>query len=467
MSDAGADLDLSDEEWDAALSVMWQSAPVRRRARPAVLAPTPPPLLVAPAPEPDEPLEQLEARITAMAGSLAAGTCAWLELIARFHARRGWVQWGIKSCAHWLAWSCSVSSGVAREYVRVALALTELPLLRAEFAVGRLTWSKVRAVTRVAGRVDERVLVEQALRQTASQLERTVRGFRLADGAVLRQQAARRARWRWDEDGMLVLTARLPADEGAVLLAALEQAEHALLDDSPPAALDAARATDPVDALVSVAHAALAAGPVDTSGDDRHLVVVHADAAVLAETAHPAGDVAQIEDGIGIGRATAQRLACDASLLAVLHSAVPGEELRIGRRTRKISPAQRRALRIRDGGCRFPGCARRRHLQAHHVRHWLHGGRTDLDNLVLLCRTHHMLLHEAGFAVELAPDPAPDLRQHWRFRRPDGQIVLAAPALASGPDLPVIASDAVVPIGRGAGFSLADSVGVLCRAVPA
>jgi hypothetical protein len=137
--------------------------------------------------------------------------------------------------------------------------------------------------------------------------------------------------------------------------------------------------------------------------------------------------------------------------------------LRIGRKTRRISPAQRRALRIRDGGCRFPGCARRRHLQAHHVRHWLHGGRTDLDNLVLLCRTHHMLLHEAGFAVEAGADA----RTPWTFRRPDGRIVPAAPPLAPGPALPVTAPDTVVPLGRGAGFSLADSVGVLCRAVRA
>ncbi|MGS0688952.1 DUF222 domain-containing protein, partial [Nakamurella sp. GG22] len=358
------------------------------------------------------PLEDLEAEICSLAAGLAASTGGWLRLIAEFDRRKGWAQWGIKSCAHWLAWACSVAPGAAREYVRVASALVSLPLLDAAFAAGRLSYSKVRAATRVADRVPESTLLEQALVHTAAQLERLVRAYRKVDGTGTAQQHRRRARWFFDEDGMLVLTARLPADEGAVLVAALEQADDSGDSGSEP------------DALMAMVHTALAAGPVDSSGDDRHLLVLHADAAVLTGAAQDGTDdpgvgVCRVEHGPGVDRGTARRIACDAALVALINSAVPGEQLRLGRKTRKISPGLRRALRIRDGGCRFPGCHRIRHLEAHHVVHWLFGGLTDLDNLVLLCRAHHMSVHEDGFTVTPAPDGGGPDSTGWIFRRPD------------------------------------------------
>ena len=134
--------------------------------------------------------------------------------------------------------------GRAREYVRVAAASWHgLPLLDNAFGAGRLSYSKMRALTRVAGRVDERTLLEQGLVHTASQLERVVRGYRKASGSGLDQQRRRRARWFYDDDGMLILTARLPADEGAVVVAALEQARQSVFlatrstgSDEPPQA---------------------------------------------------------------------------------------------------------------------------------------------------------------------------------------------------------------------------------------
>ena len=168
-------------------------------------------------------------KICSLASRLASFTHDWLVLIAEFDRRKGWVQWGVKSCAHWLAWACSVTPGAAREYVRVASALTGLPVLNAAFGSGQLSYSKVRAVTRVADRVDEQTLLEQALVHTAAQLERVIRGYRKADRAGLDQQQRRRARWFFDDDGMLILTARLPADEGAIVVAALEQARQSVL----------------------------------------------------------------------------------------------------------------------------------------------------------------------------------------------------------------------------------------------
>ena len=463
----------------------------------------------------DVPLERLEARICSLAGRLAASTCEWLRLIAEFDRRKGWAQWGVVSCAHWLSWACSVAVGAAREYVRVAAALVSLPLLDAAFGSGRLSYSKVRALTRVADRVDEQTLLDQGLVHTASQLERVVRGYRKAEGIGLEQRRRRRARWFWDEDGMLVVSARLTADEGAIVVAALQQAQQEVLVSSRPCAANGEEppgdeikvgdladgsgdgsgdsashddepddgedrdAVSAADALVAMARSALADGPVDSSGDDQHMVVLHADVGVFADEPSSPQDqpsssgelLCQIENGPGVDRS----IACDSAVVAVLQAARPGELLRLGRKTRKISAALRRALRIRDGGCQFPGCHRQRHLQAHHVVHWLHGGPTDLDNLVLLCGRHHRAIHEEGFTVSWSADPG-DGRTGggWVFRRPDKVLVPFGgldqlhldnppednPAEPNEPMDP----ERIRPGWRGERFSLADSVGVLCRA---
>ena len=473
------------------LTMMWQSAPMRRDGAVGTVwepeirekfDPYPQPLLElnSQSVETEASLEGLEAQICSLASRLASFTHDWLVLIAEFDRRKGWVQWGVKSCAHWLAWACSVTPGAAREYVRVASALTGLPVLNAAFGSGQLSYSKVRAVTRVADRVDEQTLLEQALVHTAAQLERVIRGYRKADRAGHDQQQRRRARWFFDDDGMLILTARLPADEGAIVVAALEQARQSVLvpvdagsAEPEPGSVDPGvddHELSEADALVAVAQNALAAGPVDSSGDDRHLLVLHVDAEIL--THHDQGTdpdntaVCRIENGPGVDRSTAERIACDAALVALINSATPGEHLRLGRKTRKISPALRRALRIRDGGCRFPGCHRQRHLEAHHVIHWLRGGLTDLDNLVLLCRRHHMAIHEEGFTVTWATSST--CTPGWEFQRPDGEPVPANPTLTPSPDAfagnDPFDPELIRPGWRGEPFSLADSVGVLRQA---
>lgn len=388
-----------------------------------------------------------------------------LRLVAEFDRRQGWVGVGLKSCAHWLAWSCSVSPQAAREYLRVARTLEELPLISGAFAAGRLSFSKVKAVTRAAGVVAEQTLLEQALVHTAAQLERVVRGFRKTDSAGRAEQDKRTVRFFFDEDGMLVFAARLPPDEGGILLAAIRQAEHSLYaPDRPPADSDSSAA----DGLIAMAQNSLAAGPVDSSGDDRHLVVVHVDARVLAETVDSPMDPegrCHLQDGPGVARTTAERLLCDAAVVAAVRTSLgptmAGEPLRLGRKTRKISPGLRRALRVRDDGCQHPGCHRRRHLEAHHVQHWKDGGPTNLDNLVLVCRFHHMQVHEGGFTVSPAP-------AGWVFRRPDRAVLTAVPAPLPGPVLDTVGEQwdpgLIHPGWRGERFSLADSVAVLCRA---
>ena len=148
-----------------------------------------------------------------------------------------------------------------------------------------------------------------------------------------------------------------------------------------------------------------------------------------AETRRSQAALAE-DGGIRVGQETARRIACDSATVTMRHGP-DGDVLDVGRRTRTISPALRRALAARDGQCRFPGCAARR-CDAHHVRHWADGGETALANLVLLCRRHHRAVHEDGFRVQV------DAGGTATFLRPDGQPLPEAP-LAPGWDGPALA----------------------------
>jgi hypothetical protein len=377
-------------------------------------------------------IEELERQICELAAHLAAGTCRWLMLVAEFDEREGWAEWGVKSCAHWLSWRCSIGLGTARDQVRVARRLRELPLVHESFATGELSYSKVRAIARVATPETEEGLVQIALHATGAQVETLVRGYRGALAATLDAAQATLERryldWRWEDDGSLRFEARLPADDGALLLSALSLAEEQptpadpdavsatsseTLTETPiaPESADARRA----DALVTLARSALACGLADRAGGDPCELVVHIDAETL--TADEVHDRSQLADGPALAPETARRLGCDASLVPIVER--DGRPLSVGRRTRTIPAALRRALRARDHGCRFPGCMHQRYLHAHHIQHWARGGQTSLENLVYLCSHHHRLVHEGGFGVERdGPDSI-------RFRRPDGRAIPA------------------------------------------
>lgn len=391
------------------------------------------------------PVDVLGARICALASRIAQATYHYLVMVAEFDEREGWTGVGIKSCAHWLAWTCSLAPGTAREHVRVARALADLPLVSTEMAAGRLSYAKVREVTRVADRVAEPELVDLARTATASQLTRAIRGFRLADGDRGPQEDRRTASWHTDDDGSVVLAVRLPAEEGAAVIAALNAARDDVIrenrshDDVRGSA--APGPVDPADTVLQWARGYLAATPEDRSGEDRTTVVVHVNAEHLdpekrsrgnasARSAIPV-DCCQVDGVGGVERDTAARLACDATLIGVIRGA-GGSVLAHGRRRRTVSQAQRRTLRIRDGGCQFPSCQRVSHLEAHHVTPWSLGGPTDLDNLILLCRFHHMSCHEGGVQLtergdnaDAGTDPgAVPGRLRWRFTTAQGEPLL-------------------------------------------
>jgi uncharacterized protein DUF222/HNH endonuclease len=347
---------------------------------------------------------ELEQELAGLAAHIYAGTCRWLELVAEVDRRDKLVGC---TCAQWLAWRCGLTPRTAREHVRVARALDGLPAIRVAFARGQLSFAKVRALTRVAEPANEEGLLELALELTAAQLERALRAYRrvTTEEAASVQEAAY-LDWYWDEDGSLVVRGRLAPEDGALLLKALEAGYAALCEGG-----SAEPRPTSADALAAVAELTLSGG--ERSGGDRHQLVVHVEATALS-----GGEGGcELAEGPALAAETARRLACDASVVELRER--DGEPLSVGRKTRSIPPALRRALRRRDRGCRFPGCENHRFVDAHHIEHWARGGETSIDNLVLLCHRHHRLLHEGGYSVERLPAGALRFRYPWGQPLPD------------------------------------------------
>jgi hypothetical protein len=415
------------------------------------------------------PLERLEREITELAAHINAATCSWLLLVREFDRREGWADWGCKSCAHWLSYHCGLSPAAGREHVRVARLLEELPSILASFAHGELCYSQVRALTRVATGETERDLLMIARHATAAQLDVIVGAYRGVLSYELGAGHERRyVRCEHEDDGSLLIQARLPAEEGALVMAALDAGRDAIREGRAPlpgegkdvadagerpdralrptggapaeathigdsdagepetreadAAPGGRTAVSNADALVLMAETMLSMGAAERGGGDNYQVVVHVDAATLA---HDDEDGAcQLEHGTALHPETARRLACDASVVRILER--DGRPLSVGRKTRAVPPALKRALNARDPICRFPGCPQRRFLHAHHVQHWAHGGRTDLKNLIHLCSHHHRLVHEGGYTIQHGH------RGALRFRRPDGRAIPRTPPRPSG-----------------------------------
>ena len=381
-------------------------------------------------------LDRLGDEIAELAVHLEAATARLLDLIREFDARGGWNN-GFRSCAAWLSWRVGFAPGAAREHVRVSRALGTLPRLSQALARGKLSYAKVRELTRVATPETEERLLAVGLAGTAEHVERIVRGWRRVDRQAEAQEAARHHTGRAlhvypDGDGSVRIKGRLAPEVGALLLKALEAARETLYQrrreqtpDADPPTMEQQQA----DALALLAETALHHGIDPGAPGERYQVVVHVDAAVLADADQAGQSV--LEDGLRVPAGTSQRLACDASRVVMRHDA-DGRLLEVGARTRTIPPAIRRALHHRDRGCRFPGCDVR-FGQGHHIRHWAQGGPTTLSNLALLCRRHHRAVHEEGYQIERQPDG------ELLFRRPNGRVIPDVPPSPGLPEDPVAA----------------------------
>ncbi len=275
---------------------------------------------------------------------------------------------------------------------------------------------------------------------TASHVERLVRAFRKSTGAEEVDEAnvkyeSRMLQTHTDAQGMVIIEARLMPEDGARVLRALESASEELWSEERTVKKESATDTDGTelkdvatadeprvdaqqrraDALVLMAKRSLCANDASGSTTDRMQVVVHVDAEVLTDTEKQG--LSALENGPDVPAETSRRLACDAGIVFLVEGR-DGEPLSVGRRTRSIPPAIRRAMTTRDRGCRWPGCERTKHLQGHHLRHWADGGDTKLSNIILLCGLHHRLSHEGGYRISGTPDTGLEFSSPDRRRIP-------------------------------------------------
>ena len=401
-------------------------------------------------------------RVAVLYAQITAATREFLRAVAECDRHGDWAAEGFGSCAEWLAWRVGLQPNAARERVRVARALAGLPQTSEAMARGEVSFSKVRALTRVATAESEGELLDLARTGSAAHLERVVRAWKTlsrADEAKREEVLYRTRRFSVvpDGDGMYVVRGRLTPEVAAVLLRAVEAASDALFE----AASEEERSeVDPAqrraDALGLISERALAAGmgiadaPVSGSRADRYQVLLHVESETLTEDAEPG--MSELEDGTRVSAETSRRLACDASVVMVTRgktmaqgqradpstpspvldvgrrrrtvTTTPSPVLDVGRRRRTVTPRLRRALDARDRGCRFPGCGCR-FTDAHHIEHWADGGETKLSNLVLLCRRHHRRVHEGGWRI------CSDVHgTQIVFFTPEGRALAAAPPVA-------------------------------------
>lgn len=475
---------------------------------------------------PDDPAE-LRRAVTDMAAHINLADWRFIKLVAAMDRRRGWNERGYCNLGNWLDHRCGLGPCAARERIRIGRALARLPRIDAAFRDGVLSYSKVRAVTRVATRDTEAVLLDIAGRSSAAQLESLVRTYERVDRSDVQRVPSEQRRglsWHY-EDGMLVVTATVPAARGALVINALQKVVDARKDEreayfesllpgnggaaaltkdaevpdaewvggetadtghvaEPTAQEQAAKqetngsavvpdaangqspdgsaATQPAvadglgyvsaetegladcaddvaesddlpaslvfdlsntrqryaDALVDVAEHYLAngPGPRHRRAGQRYEIVLTIDRNELAERAAEGGARYHVDPDWGIDEEDARQIACDADLTEFIEDA-EGNLLNYERRRRIVPAPLVRALRLRDHNrCRFPGCPHQRYVEAHHVEHWIDGGETRLDNLVLLCSAHHRLLHHGAFHITVEDDG-------FAFVSRDGEVI--------------------------------------------
>jgi hypothetical protein len=479
-------------------------------------------------------VDELGARIVDLSGRLAAATCRWLLLVADFDARQGYLSFGLASTAQWLTHACGIAHRTAVEHVRVARSLRQYSRLADEMGAGRLSYSHVRAISRIEGPGEDGLvedLIEAAQHATVSQLEDVVRGLRTVDhnehatdpGEYLKQSWTADSRWRF--------SARLDPEHGALVSAAIDAIMQR--DGCGPA--------DAFARLAEIGLVSLADGknpPRDLRGDERAAVVIHlnaarvpprsperspadpsvprsaqrdpdteplprsaerdpggvalprsaerdpgdaavpgarerdpGDAAILRSGERDAGDApivarpyARIAGGPGLPDRVVLRLICDGRIRTVIHDG-GSNVLDVGRSHRLVTDRLYRALLLRQHGhCAHPGCPNTKNLHAHHRLHWIHGGRTDLDNLVLLCERHHVAHHAGQF--EILPAGA----GRFRFVSSDGRDLSAPLRRSASPNTrPLedehadVAADAATPRWEGQRLDHRYAISVLAQ----
>jgi hypothetical protein len=376
----------------------------------------------------------LSARVVELAALAERVDAELVRTIAQWDAAGAWAEDGALSAASWLAHRTSMLRVDAARLVRTGRLVQEHGATADALAAAVVSSRQVETLAAAVGPRDElypdheATLLNAAEALAADDFAVVVRRWRsLADDQLATDDALevferRQLHVSPTLFGTVRIDGELDPEGGATFLAALDALDH----PDPTNVLVPPRPTSQrrADALVQLAAQSLAGE--ESSGRPRVGASVVIDAETLA--GQPPTDFAAIRmdlERVGpIARATACRLTCDSTITRVV-LAGRSEILDLGRSTRLVTERLRHGLVIRDRGCCFPGCDRPPEwCDAHHVKHWAEGGQTSPENLVLLCRRHHVLCHEGG----------------WHLARgPDGTVTATRPAGRAGPEL-VLAS---------------------------
>ncbi len=390
-------------------------------------------------------------KITSFSKQMDLAEYHFLRMLAEFDLRRAWFEPGVGSLSYWLNLHCDICDCTAREKVRVARCLNKLPMINQQFEAGELSYSKVRALTRIATDENESALLEVAQNHSANYIEKYVKRFRRIDEnqrpiVTVDELEQRRMDYYQDEDGMWVIKAKLPQVEGGLFVKAIEEVirqtksaaetksvQLTNVSAESPLAQKSSISQKRADALTGIAEHFIATATVDENngvkalaGHERCQVVLHVDENTLKH-AHEHGDdcdcghehQAANLDLNWLSMKTAKRIGSDASILTVLENKY-GEVLNHGRNTRTITGPLKRAIDIRDETCRFPGCCNNLYVDIHHIMFWSNGGETEADNLIKLCRFHHHLLHRGHYSIEFQRNNS---ERPWLFKTPMGKII--------------------------------------------
>jgi Domain of unknown function (DUF222)/HNH endonuclease len=333
----------------------------------------------------------------------------FMRRLGRFESGQGYAADGALDAKPWLRWQCNLSPSAASDRVEVSKQLTSLPETTAAFADGDISYQHAAMIARTAEKLGvkfeaqaEAILVTAAKELDPARLRVVIvqlRHYLDPDGVLEDANEAHELRFlhlSQTLDGVFYLNGRLDSEGGATLQTAL----NAL--SGPPASEDKRTPKQRrADALVELARQRLDHGDLPEVGGQRPHLSVLVEMATLAR--QPGSHAAELEWAQPIPAETARRLACDAAITPIIRS--ESDQPRAVGSTRVVSGSQRKALAVRDRGCRFPGCDRPPDwTDAHHIQHWADGGKTEMDNLLLLCRRHHRMVHEEGWHLGWTQD---------------------------------------------------------------
>jgi hypothetical protein len=383
------------------------------------------PTLLKDGPRPDTVSRRTEALVSSVTQhhrAISAHQSQLLTAVAELDKRRAWRVDGATSMVAWLVQRCGVSAATAREWVTAAAKLPSLPKIADALSRGKLSFDQVKPLVEVAKPETDARLAEEATHWSAKQVRELALAAR--DQSDQRSTGFYARRFLRFDDRRRTLTGTLPEDQYVVVKSSL--IARASRHDHNRKPFEQRMA----DALVSVCRAD-GAGNARNSGNEpstaqaggprrnRPTVVVHADLTFLAG----AEGGAELDVMGSVSREVARRLACDAKVL-VSADGPDGRSLHLGRTRRDPSDAQRVEIRRRDKGCRFPGCSHTEFTDVHHVRHWVDGGPTDIENLVELCDQHHRCVHEMGWRI------SGNANMELTFQSPTGRRSASSPSPA-------------------------------------